>query len=382
MFKGMRGIGAGLLVAAFLVVAPSMALAQSKFEFKLGFQLLADQIPEVVGEPLEAEHYNPANGDSIQQTSTGLMVWRKADNWTAFTNGSRAWVSGPYGVQERANEERFKWEDLPSAGPSLSPDRASDAPGAVLTDSLLVTWYGTPLTPLMGILGRYSGPELASRLQQQADAYAPLTGKKVVPCYELIAVVAQGGPGADGLWRRRESREVIDSMLEQARANGFRLVLDVQVGQSRVEQELEYLRPYLEQPDVYLALDPEFDMWPGQEPGQQIGHTVSGEVNYALGFLEKVIQEKKLPPKVLIVHQFTLNMLPDKENIGRSPVVDLVLDMDGFGAQVVKRGSYQAVMGKPLQFAGVKLFYNHDPDLFAPEEVMGLNPVPSVVIYQ
>ncbi len=380
MFRGLNALPIALL--ASLVASTSIALAQPKIEFQLGFRALADLIPEVAGQPLENEHHNPFNGDGLQRTTTGLMVWRKADNWTAFTDGFRSWVNGPLGVQERGNEERFKWEGLPDLGPSVPPADASSVPGAVLPGNLLVTWYGTPWTPLMGILGRYTGEELAARLQRQADAYAPLTDKKIVPCYELIAVVAQGGAGEDGLWRRRESGELIGSMLEQARANGFRLILDVQVGRSRVEDELEYLRPYLEQPDVYLALDPEFDMDLGQAPGQQIGHTVSGEVNYALGFLEKIIQERKLPPKVLIVHQFTVNMLPDKERIGRSPVVDLVLDMDGFGAQSVKLGSYQRVMEKPLQFAGIKMFYNHDPDLFRPEQVMGLDPVPSVVIYQ
>ncbi len=79
------------------------------FAFKLGFQNLAAQIPGVVGQPIEAEHYG-ANGDSLQQTTTGLMAWRKADNWTAFTNGVRSWVNGPNGVQERGNNERFPWE--------------------------------------------------------------------------------------------------------------------------------------------------------------------------------------------------------------------------------------------------------------------------------
>ncbi|HEX2923847.1 MAG TPA: glycoside hydrolase family 99-like domain-containing protein, partial [Chloroflexota bacterium] len=77
--------------------------------FKLGFRALADQIPSRAGQPLEEEHYQP-NGDSVQRTTQGLMCWRKADNWTAFTNGSRTWVNGPNGVQERGNDERFPWE--------------------------------------------------------------------------------------------------------------------------------------------------------------------------------------------------------------------------------------------------------------------------------
>ncbi len=83
--------------------------APSGIQFKLGFKALADQIPNVVGQPIEEEHYGP-NGDSLQRTTTGLMVWRKADNWTAFTNGARTWINGPFGVQERGNDERFDWE--------------------------------------------------------------------------------------------------------------------------------------------------------------------------------------------------------------------------------------------------------------------------------
>ena len=78
--------------------------------FKLGFATLAAMIPNIVGQPLENEHFNPANGDSLQRTTTGLMVWRKADNWTAFTNGYMTWINGPYGLQSRLNTARFPWE--------------------------------------------------------------------------------------------------------------------------------------------------------------------------------------------------------------------------------------------------------------------------------
>lgn len=97
-----------VIVGATLALT-GVVLAQSKPEFKLGFKALADMIPNIVGQPLENEHYGP-NGDSLQQTTSGLMVWRKADNWTAFTNGSRTWVNGPVGLQDRSNGERFPWE--------------------------------------------------------------------------------------------------------------------------------------------------------------------------------------------------------------------------------------------------------------------------------
>lgn len=256
------------------------------------------------------------------------------------------------------------------------------AHGGVLDGSMLVTWYGNPHDGRMGVLGQFTGQDLAARLQRQADAYSSTTSKKIIPAYELIAVVAQDNPTGDGTWRRRESKDVIDSMLEDARSNGFKLVLDLQPGRSTVQDEMEYLRPWLEQPDVYLALDPEFDMWKGQVPGEVIGHTGADEVNYAISFLDDVVAKNNLPPKVLIVHQFTVNMLPDKSNIGSGNSVDLVLDMDGFGAQWLKLDTWKMVMSEPLEYSGVKLFYDQDPGMFTPQEAMQLDPTPSVVIYQ
>ncbi len=268
----------------------------------------------------------------------------------------------------------YAWPTEPSVSPATQ---------SVLANSLLVTWYGNPNDPRMGVLGQYSGDDLAARLQRQAGAYAQFTGKNVVPAYELIAVVAQGSAGDDGKWRRQETEEMIDDVLQQARANGFKLVLDLQPGHSTVQDELDYLRPWLEQPDVYLALDPEFDMWQGQTPGVEIGHMSSDEVNYAINYLTNLIQQNGLPPKVLIVHQFTMNMLPDKENIGGSPVLDVVLDMDGFGAQWLKNDTWNMIMNQgQLEFSGIKLFYDQDPGMFTPQQVMDMNPSPSVVIYQ
>jgi sortase (surface protein transpeptidase) len=85
--------------------------------FVLGFQALHDLIPVVVGDCRDGEAHNPVNGDALQQTSGGLLVWRKADNWTAFTDGFHTWVNGPNGVQERLNTQRFSWEANPDGLP-------------------------------------------------------------------------------------------------------------------------------------------------------------------------------------------------------------------------------------------------------------------------
>jgi hypothetical protein len=79
--------------------------------FVLGFATLRALVgPAIVGDCLENEWFNPVNGNAEQHTTGGLLVWRKADNWTAFTDGYRTWVNGPDGVQQRLNTERFLWE--------------------------------------------------------------------------------------------------------------------------------------------------------------------------------------------------------------------------------------------------------------------------------
>ncbi|MDE2898669.1 MAG: hypothetical protein OXO54_10140, partial [Chloroflexota bacterium] len=78
--------------------------------FQLGFKALRDLIPDVVEDCLENEQHDPETGMTRQTTSNGQMIWRKADNWTGFTDGERTWINGPEGLQQRLNSERFDWE--------------------------------------------------------------------------------------------------------------------------------------------------------------------------------------------------------------------------------------------------------------------------------
>ncbi|MBK5297995.1 MAG: hypothetical protein JJE40_12625 [Vicinamibacteria bacterium] len=261
--------------------------------------------------------------------------------------------------------------------------RQAEQPDPLLDDHLLITWYGNPRSTRMGILGEVSGAERAEGLRRQAAAYQRVTPKRVLPAYHVVAVVAQCTAGADGKWRRRETADVIQRMLDEARANGFKLVLDIQPGRSTVADEVAALGAFLAEPDVYLALDPEFTMKSCDVPGRTIGQLRAADVNIAIEALETMIHTARLPRKVLILHQFTLAMLPDKHEIRASRLVDVVLDMDGFGSQSLKRSTYRAIMRQgSLAYAGIKLFYRQDTQLFTPEEVMALTPTPSVVIYQ
>src|SRR3954454_5707076 len=110
-----------VIAAIVLLVAlwPSPALGQSSCRFVLGFETLRNLVgAQKVGTCLEDEHFNLENGNAEQRTSGGLLVWRKVDNFTAFTDGGTSWVNGPNGLQSRPNSERFAWERDPMTSPS------------------------------------------------------------------------------------------------------------------------------------------------------------------------------------------------------------------------------------------------------------------------
>src|SRR2546421_10111657 len=97
-----------LVVAVVLASLPALPADAASCQFVLGFKTLHDLMPQIVGDCLENEHHNAVNGDGLQQTTgvnnaIGLLVWRKADNWTAYTDGFHTWVNGPLGLQERLN---------------------------------------------------------------------------------------------------------------------------------------------------------------------------------------------------------------------------------------------------------------------------------------
>jgi hypothetical protein len=116
-----------LLALVFVGSTVTTAAAQtSACSFVLGFAALDSLIPDLVGNCVTNESFNPVNGDSLQLTTNGLLVWRKSDNFTAFTNGSQTWVNGPLGLQQRADNQRFWWEANPDGLAIIPPLEPGD----------------------------------------------------------------------------------------------------------------------------------------------------------------------------------------------------------------------------------------------------------------
>ncbi len=262
--------------------------------------------------------------------------------------------------------------------PPLAPPRP------FLATHRVISFYGTPLTAALGVLGEQSPAETVARLRAQAAAYESLSAdREVVPAFHLLYAVAQGYPGADGTYLQRLDDATVERWVQLAREHGFLLFLDVQVGKSSVERELPRLFRFLVHEHVHVALDPEFAWGEDGRPGEDIGHLTGPQINQAQAMLQHFAIEHKLPTKILIVHQFLPGMIKQKELVRRYDRVELVFDADGFGTRQVKRGSWERVIvDDGVALAGIKLFYKFDPDLMTPAEVLSLSPKPVVVIYQ
>lgn len=271
-------------------------------------------------------------------------------------------------------------------------------PGSILPARRIVAFYGNPLSKRMGILGELPPEQMLARFDkeiaewQKADPSTP-----VQPALHLIAVVAQGAPGRDGKYRLRMADTLVEKVASWAATRNALLFLDVQVGQSTVQEELPRLVPFLKRPNVMLGLDPEFSMKPRMDrkqhamvtdkPGARIGTMSSDDVNYAIGLLSDIVKQNSLPPKVLVVHRFTHIMLTGAPKIRLDPRVQVVINMDGWGQPWLKYDSYRAyVESQPVQFTGFKIFYHNDTKLgdplLTPAEVLLLNPKPHYIQYQ
>ncbi len=254
---------------------------------------------------------------------------------------------------------------------------------SILPEFRVYAHYGAPQAKQLGILGIGTPAVAGARLNRQARAYAGKGRRQVLPAMELIGVIASAGAGADGRFRYRQTPKVIRRYLRAARDAKALLILDVQPGRSDFVIEAKALAEFLVQPDVGLALDPEWRMGPSQVPGTVIGSVDAAEVNRVTEWLSDLVAARNLPDKLVIVHQFTDGMIRRKKGLRVRPGIDMVLNADGFGTATAKAATYRRVVSDRGPFhTGFKLFYVEDTGLMSPAQVMRLRPRPEVVIYE
>jgi hypothetical protein len=258
--------------------------------------------------------------------------------------------------------------------------------------------YGASISPP---LGADNDAGFVAKMNQISDQYNKADPKHpVVGSIDLVDPVADGVPGPDKLYRHYRNTDDIDHFLKLARDNKQLFFFDTQVGWDTQQNVFEHFRPYLEQPDVNLALDPEWEMRPGVVPGQDRGRTVASTIQWVVDQLSEMVINKHLPNKILIVHKF----FPDEQwenpfkpdpkdawsNVQPRPGVTLIICIDGQGAPQNKIDKYNVFAKGEKNLLGFKIFiqipcsqyqYCEEP-VMTPQQVLNLKPAPMMVQYQ
>jgi hypothetical protein len=277
----------------------------------------------------------------------------------------------------------------PQATPSPPPVPYLPRGGhRIFPDHLVVMAYGTANTGVLGLLGEVPPDEAARRLEAGSVQWAQASGRPVLPAFELITSVAQRAPGPDGRYSVGLPHADVQRYLEAARAAKMLLVLDFQPGLASVLDQVKHYERFLLEPEVGIAIDPEWVLKPGQKPGRQIGSLDAATINEVSAYLSDLVTRHRLPEKIFMVHQFKTFMLPDRELIEDRFGLATVFHVDGFGPQHSKRETYGLLSSKDgvipggTVVNGFKLFLDEDVDLMTAADVMAIEPRPELVSYQ
>ncbi|MEM7798186.1 MAG: hypothetical protein AAF633_03270 [Chloroflexota bacterium] len=258
------------------------------------------------------------------------------------------------------------------------------SPQGYLSRFTLLTYYGTPNGPSLGVLGSQPRFYTNNELRNLRKEYLPYvqSDKFVIPTYHIITTVADGWPGQDGNYNHWLDWGIIEDWIAAADRLGYAVVLDIQPGREDVMVEFDRIWGLLYNPHVHLAIDPEFIMLEDEVPGRDLGQVNADQINAIQARMNAIGYEIGLN-RVLIIHQFEDSMIENKAGIQGYPFVEVVIDADGFGSAGSKIADYNQYAVEPgFEYGGFKLFYDFDSPLLSPRDVMSLSPQPAVVIYQ
>ncbi|MHA7240431.1 hypothetical protein [Arthrobacter sp. TMS1-12-1] len=263
---------------------------------------------------------------------------------------------------------------LPGGGQTVFPGRR------------MVALYGHTSGPALGALGEQGIDETITRVKDLAARYQPFSDEPVVPALDLIATVASAEPGNDGDYSRETPVEDLRPWVDAAEEQGVYVVLDLQSGRSDFLSQARLYEELLARPSVGLALDPEWRLAPGQVPLRQVGTVDAAEINTTTAWLADLTRDRALPQKLVMVHQFRVDMLSGREDLDMSRgELALTLHADGHGTPGEKLETWSALQG--VSPAGVwpswKNFYDEDQPMLTPEQTYSLvDPKPWLVTYQ
>ena len=250
----------------------------------------------------------------------------------------------------------------------------------------LVGYAGVSGASTLGRLGTGPLDQRVAEIERRAKPYA--AGRQILPVVEVIATVVQGSPGRDGKYRVRLTDAQIAKYHKAARKHRAVMLLNLQPGRSEFITEAKTFEKWLKQPDVGLALDPEWAMDRGQRPGGVYGHTTGAELDEVARYLAGLVKRHNLPEKVMVYHQVARSVVRRESGLKARDGVVMIKSVDGLGHPGPKKNTYRVVnkITPKHVHAGFKLFFTedrrHGGRLMAPQEVLGLKPRPEYVMYE
>jgi hypothetical protein len=250
----------------------------------------------------------------------------------------------------------------------------------------LVGYAGVTGASTLGRLGTGPLDQRVAEIERQAKPYAD--GREVLPVVEVIATIVQGSPGRDGRYRVRLTDAQIAKYHKAARKHRAVMLLNLQPGRSEFITEAKAFQKWLKEPDVGVALDPEWAMDRGQCPGGVYGHTTGAELDEVARYLSGLVKQHNLPEKVLVYHQVARIVVRKESGLKDHDGVVLIKSVDGLGHPGPKKNTYRVVNKSTPKFvhAGFKLFFTEDQRhggrLMTPQEVLGLKPRPEYVMFE
>ena len=330
--------------------------------------------------------FSPAPSGSSAAPGPAASVPISAEVTGSVATGSVTTGAAPSGTGSTPTTPPSR----PAPGSAPSPAPAAELPRGgreLFPRYRLLGFSGGPGTAAFGRLGVGRLDDRVREIEKLAGSYRT-GGRQVLPVLELITVVVHASPGPDGMYRSRIDEEVIERHLAAARRHQALLLLNVQPGRARFLDEVKGLQRWLVEPDVGLALDPEWAVTAPKVPGRSYGSVTGAELDAVSAYVADLVARHDLPEKPVVVHQLAPSILRGGSALTQRDGVVMIKSVDGIGSPGAKVDTWRRLTTSmsTVFHPGFKLFFDEDGEggsrLMTAGEVMALTPRPEYVLYE
>ncbi len=243
--------------------------------------------------------------------------------------------------------------------------------------------------PGSAYMGATNETDLMTKIQTTSALYQQLDpAHPVVSAFDLTDPTIEpkdSYPPYDNHWA---DLSVIQHFITLSQQQHMLFFFDVNFSREPVEMILDRLWPYLQEPNVELALDNEYGyQWDNgciSAPGcDSEGRLYAKDINPVIDKLAALVATGKVPPKILVLYQWYGTALYDSQNIRLRPGVSVITCMDSVGDTSAKIAEYNVFDNlQQVQYPAYKSFPQNDTPPLTASQILALQPPPVMVAYQ